>query len=67
MNRNGAMKKSGLKGHFPKGSGGTTNNGLSFRESMDSNPDSEGMGTQGKNQMPMPTKKKKVGGGFEIC
>ena len=66
MNTNGAMKKGGLKGSFPKGSGGSVTTGLSSRESMDSNPDSEGMGTKGPNQVPMGTAKKKVGQ-FTIC
>lgn len=65
-NRNSAMKKGGLKGSFPKGSGGSLSTGLSSRESMSSNPDAEGMGTKGPNQHPMPTAKKKVGT-FEIC
>jgi hypothetical protein len=65
-NRNGAMKRSGLKGNFPSGKGGSVSTGLSSRESMDSNPDAEGMGTKGPNQHPMPTAKKKVGK-FTIC
>jgi hypothetical protein len=65
-NRNGAMKKGGLKGSFPKGSGGSVTNGLSSRESMSSDPDAEGMGTKGPNQVPMPTAQKKVGQ-FTIC
>jgi hypothetical protein len=67
MNNNGSMKKGGLKGNFPKGSGGSLTTGLSSRETMDSNPDSEGMGTKGPNQVPMATAKKKVGRGCEIC
>ena len=66
MNMNGAMKKGGLKGSFPSGNGGSLNKGLASRESMSSNPDAEGMGTKGPNQMPMPTAKKKVGQ-FTIC
>lgn len=66
MNRNGAMKKGGLKGSFPSGNGGSLNKGLASREAMSSNPDAEGMGTKGPNQMPMPTAKKKVGQ-FTIC
>lgn len=66
MNTNGAMKKGGLKGSFPSGNGGSLNKGLASRESMSSNPDGEGMGTKGPNQMPMPTAKKKVGQ-FTIC
>ena len=65
-NQNGAMKKGGLKGSFPKGGGGSVSTGLSSRTAMDSNPDSEGMGTKGPNQHPMPTAKKKVGP-FTIC
>ena len=66
MNYNGAMKKGGLKGSVPSGKGGSVSTGLSSRVSMDSNPDSEGMGTKGPNQLPMPTAKKKVGP-FTIC
>lgn len=36
MNRNPAMKKKGLKGSFPSGSGGSLNTGLSSRMAMDS-------------------------------
>lgn len=63
---NAAMNKSGLKGGFPSGSGGSVKTGLSSREAMSSNPDAEGMGTKGPNQVPMPTAKKKVGP-FTIC
>ena len=65
-NYNGAMKRGGLKGHFPSGKGGSVSTGLSNRESMSSNPDAEGMGTKGPNQVPMPTAKNKVGK-FTIC
>ena len=65
-NQNGSMKKSGLKGSFPSGSGGSVASGLASREAMSSDPDAEGMGTQGPNQAPMPTAKKKVGQ-FTIC
>lgn len=66
MNKNGAMKKGGLKGSFPSGTGGSLNKGLASREAMSSSPAGEGMDTKGKNQMPMPTAKKKVGS-FTIC
>ena len=59
--KNHAMKKGGTK--LKAG----TKDGLSMVEAINSNPDSEGMGTKGPNQHPMPTAKKKVGGGFEIC
>jgi hypothetical protein len=65
-NQNGSMKKGGLKGSFPKGSGGSVTTGLSTRAACDSSPDAEGMGTFGPNQMPLPTAKKKVGP-FTIC
>jgi hypothetical protein len=66
VNRNPGMKKSGLKGSFPSGGGGSLQTGLSSRKAMSSNPNAEGMGTSGPNQMPMPTAKKKVGQ-FTIC
>lgn len=65
-NQNPAMKKGGLKGGFPSGSGGSLNTGLSSREAMSSDPGGEGMDTKGEAQLPMPTAKKKVGQ-FEIC
>jgi hypothetical protein len=65
-NRNGTMKRGGLKGSFPSGNNGSLRTGLSSREAMSSNPDGEGMGTKGPNQVPMPTAKKKVGP-FTIC
>lgn len=61
VHKNPAMKKGGTK--LKAG----TMDGLSMVEAIDSNPVSEGMGTKGTNQMPLPTAKKKVGGGFEIC
>jgi len=36
MNKNPAMKKGGLKGSFPSGSGGSLNTGLSSRASIPS-------------------------------
>lgn len=50
MNRNKAMKKKGLKGSFPSGSGGSLSTGLSSRASL-----GDGIketARQGKNQMP---------------
>lgn len=64
---NKAMNKSGLKGHFPEGGGGSLKTGLATRESIDSNPDSEGMCTKGPNQLPMPMPKTKAKGPFTFA
>jgi hypothetical protein len=66
VSRNPQMKKGGLKGSFPSGGGGSVQTGLSSRQAMSSSPAGEGMDTQGPNQLPMPTAKKKVGK-FTIC
>jgi hypothetical protein len=65
-NQNGAMQRSGLKGSFPSGTGGSLNKGLASRESMSSDPSGEGMVTSGPNQMPVSHPKQKAGK-FTIC
>lgn len=51
-NRNAAMKKSGLKGSFPSGSGGSLSTGLSSRMSMPS--DTSETDRRGPGQVPAP-------------
>ena len=52
VNRNGAMKKSGLKGSFPKMGGGSLQTGLSGRQAIGS--DTSMTDRRGPNQMPAP-------------
>jgi hypothetical protein len=67
-NRNPAMKKGGLKGGFPSGSGGSVQNGLSSRESMGKDPEAVGMGnTNGPNQLPNGPDKSKAKGPFSFA
>jgi hypothetical protein len=60
-NYNPAMKKSGLKGSFPKGSGGSLSTGLSSREALSADPESLGMGNSGPNQTPIRHPEHKAG------
>ena len=50
MNKNGAMKKGGLKGSFPSSNGGSLNTGLSSREACSSS--TKETDRKGPNQMP---------------
>jgi hypothetical protein len=52
MNRNPQMKKKGLKGSFPSGSGGSLNTGLSSRMAMGS--ETSMTDRRGPAQMPAP-------------
>lgn len=52
MNRNPAMKKSGLKGSFPKMGGGSLSTGLSGRQAISS--ETSMTDRRGPAQMPAP-------------
>lgn len=52
VNKNPAMKKGGLKGSFPSGSGGSLSTGLSSRMAMGS--DTSMTDRVGPAQMPAP-------------